>query len=463
MFYRLLTGQSYTSAKPDLVHDPVGQVIYRTSVPVTIGAVAMILFYLADTWFISLLGTQELAAFGFTFPAMIMVTYLGVGLAIGTSAQVAKFIGANKREKAEEFTYAAVAFAYLFGLLVIYPAIASIPWIFTRMGADPDTLVFIHDFLSFWLLGIPLFLVQFAGTAVMRATGNSKTQGRLMMSAAGINACLDPLLIFGPGPLPAFGIKGAAIATVITWVLTNIFIWYCLAGREKMLKIFWPGLGKLVQDWCQLLKIALPAALANMITPLATGVITATLAVYGSAAVAAFGVVVRIEALVLIIVLGMSMSLPPFISQNFGAQQYSRLRHGLKLSLKFVLLLQFVLYALIALTAPFIAAIFSPEQAVRDVIILVLRILPISYAFQGMMVLSASSFNALHAPRNALITSFVRFFIFYVPLALLGAWLGGIGGLFTGAAIGNLLAGLLITWWILRYTRNLSNSPEASS
>ncbi len=458
MFYRLITGQSYSSAKPDLLKDPVGQVLYRTTVPITIGAVAMILFYLADTWFVSQLGTQELAALGFTFPATIMVTYLGVGLAIGTSAMVAKSIGANNHDKAVEFTYAAVAFGYLFGLVMIFPSMASITWIFTLMGARPATLELIREFLSAWFVGIPLILVQFAGTAVMRATGNSNLQGRLMMMAAGANFILDPILIFGLGPVPAFGIKGAAIATVLTWVMTNAFIWYHLCVKEQMLKIFWPGLRKLIQDWIELLKITIPAALANMITPLATGVITATLATYSSAAVAGFGVVMRIEALTMIVMLGMSMSLPPFISQNFGAQAYVRLRHGLKLSLKFIMALQFALYVVVALTAPLIAAIFSAEPEVREVIITILRILPASYAFQAMVVLSASSFNALHAPRNALITSLLRFFVFYVPLALVGAAIGEIRGLFIGAAIGNLLAGLFITCWIIRYTRNLTQT-----
>lgn len=455
LLYRLLTGKTYSSAKPDLVNDPVGQVLFRTTIPITIGAIAMVLFYLADTWFVSQLGTQELAALGFTFPATIMVTYLGVGLAIGTSALVAKTIGANNKERAVELTYAAAAFGYLFGLLMIYPALSSITWVFTLMGASPATLVLINDFMSFWYLGIPLLLFQFTGTAVMRASGNSSVQGRLMMVSAAANAILDPILIFGFGPVPAYGIKGAAIATVLTWVMTNIFIWYYLAVKEQMLKLMWPGFSKLIRDWGQLLKITLPAALANMITPLATGVITATLASYGSTVVAGFGVVMRIEAMVLIVALGMSMSLPPFMSQNFGAQDYKRLRLGLKLSMKFILALQFALYIIVALAAPFIAGIFSPEQEVRDVIVTILRILPASYAFQAMVVLSASSFNALHAPRNALITSLLRFFVFYVPLALLGATLGGISGLFIGAAIGNLLAGLLITWWVFRYTATL--------
>jgi Na+-driven multidrug efflux pump len=149
------------------------------------------------------------------------------------------------------------------------------------------------------------------------------------------------------------------------------------------------------------------------------------------------------------------MSLPPFISQNHGARLYERVCQGLRLSLRFVLFWQLGLFVLIAIFAPGIAAIFSNDPAVTDIITLVLRILPASYAFQGMVIISASSFNALHAPRNGLITSIMRFAVFYVPLALLGNHLGGLKGLFIGAALGNLLAGLVIVSWITRYARKL--------
>ena len=460
MFSRIF-GSSNTSAKPDLVNDPVGQTLYRTSVPTTVGAVSMILFYLADTWFISLLGTEELAALGFTFPATIMITYLGVGLGIGTSATVARAIGARDQEKSIEMTFAAILLGFGFGTLIVFPALASIDSIFSFMGASGETLELITRFLSVWYLGIPLFLVQFAGTAVMRASGNSRLQGKLMIMGALINAVLDPLFIFGAGPVPAFGIQGAAIATVITWVLANIFILYHLSVKENLFRFIWPGLKKLCADWVLLMKITVPAAIANMITPLATGVITATIATYGAQAVAGFGVVMRIEALVMIVVLGMSMSLPPFLSQNFGAKAFDRVRQGLAMSLKFVLVLQLGFYIIVALAAPMIAGIFSQEEEVTSVIIIILRILPASYAFQGMVILSASSFNALHAPRNALLTSLLRFFIFYVPLALIGAKVGDITGLFIGAAIGNLLSGLLITWWIARYTVSLEQRELA--
>lgn len=448
------------SRKQDLVNGPVGQTLYKTALPTTIGAIATILYYLADTWFVSLLGTDQLAALGFTFPATILITYLGVGLGIGTSATVARAIGANDPDKATEMTFAAIVFGFLLGVLLIIPAMASINTVFSLMGADAATLTLIRRFISVWYLGIPFLLVQFAGTAVMRASGHASQQGKLMMLGAAINAVLDPMLIFGFGPIPAFGIQGAAIATLFTWIMVNIFIWYFLGVKEQIFRFLWPGSQKLLKAWLKLLRIALPAALANMITPMATGILTATLATYGAHAVAAFGVVMRMEALVLIVVLGMSMSLPPFISQNFGAGAMERVRQGLRLSLQFVLVWQFLLYAIVALAAPYIARIFSAEEEVVAVIVTVLRILPASYAFQGMVILSASSFNALHAPRNALLTSLLRFFIFYVPLALIGAAIADIPGLFIGAAIGNFLAGMAITFWIYRYTQTLEQRPS---
>ena len=247
----------------------------------------------------------------------------------------------------------------------------------------------------------------------------------------------------------------SALATVISWALGMFLIFYYLHHNEKLLFFRMPPLAPLLASWKKLLAISLPASLANMITPVATAVLTATIANYGPQAVAAYGVISRVEAFIMIVVLGMSMSLPPFISQNYGARLYDRVCLGLKLSLRFVLVWQFSLYVLVALSAPWIAAIFTRDETVREIIATVLRILPASYAFQGMVVLSASSFNALHAPRNGLITSLLRFFVFYVPLALLGNYLGGIKGLFIGAALGNVLSGLVVSRWILHYSSRL--------
>jgi putative MATE family efflux protein len=451
----------HKSRKPDLLNDPVGTTLYRTAVPTTIGAIAVIMYYLAGTYFVSLLGTNQLAALGFTFPATILVTYFGVGLGIGTSALVGKAIGSKNPLQVQETTFASMSMGLVLGVILIIPAIASIDLIFPLMGAGPEHMPLIRSYMVIWFIGMPLQLMQFAGTAAIRASGNAKLHGKLMSASAVVNAILDPLFIFGLGPIPGLGIAGAAVATVITFALTIIVICYFLCSREKLLCLVMPRMDHLMTSWKKLLQITGPAALANMITPLATAVLTTTLAAYGTHAVAAFGVVSRLEAFIMIVVLGMSMSVPPFISQNFGADLFDRVRQGLRMSLNFVLAWQFGLYVLVALTAPWIAQIFTQDPAVQSVITIVLRILPASYAFQGMVVLSASSFNALHAPRNALITSLLRFFVFYVPLALVGNLVGGITGLFVGAALGNVLAGIVIRRWILSYASNLLQSPAA--
>lgn len=446
------SNQPRTSA---LLDEPVGRTLYRTTVPTTIGAVAMILYYLADTWYIGLLGTSELAALGFTFPVTIFVTYFGVGLGIGTSALAARAMGSHDTSEASRITVAAMLFGFLVGVLVLYPALHSINWLFPRLGAAPQRMVLIEQFMRIWFLGMPLLLMQFAGTAVIRASGNARLHGTLMVAGALVNALLDPLLIFGWGPVPAMGIGGAALATVLAWSFTVAIICWHLAWREKLLVLRPPPLRELLASWRRLLRISLPASLANMITPVSTGVITATLASYGPTAVAAYGVISRLESFILIVVLGMTMSLPPFLSQNHGARHFERVCEGLRLSLRFVLYWQLALYLVVAVAAPWIAAMFTRDAEVQEIIVVALRILPASYAFQGMVVLSASSFNALHAPRNGLLTSVLRFAVFYVPLALLGNSLGGITGLFAGAALGNLLAGLVVSRWVRRHAARL--------
>lgn len=450
-----MNSSSSSARKTDLIRDPVGPTLFRSTVPTTVGAAAMVLYYLADTWFIGLLGTDELAALGFTFPLTILVSYFGVGLGIGTSALAGKALGSSDTKEAARITLASMLFALLAGLAMIFLARSAIGWIFPMLGAGPEGMVLIKQFMSVWILGIPLLLMQFSGTAVIRASGNARLHGSLMVAGAVLNAVLDPLFIFGWGPVPAMGLAGAALATVLAWLFTVVLICHYLALRERLLLLRLPPLRELLSSWRKLLHICLPASLANMITPISTGVLTATVASYGPAAVAAYGVISRVESFIMLVVLGMSMSLPPFISQNYGACRYERVCEGLRLSLRFVLVLQLTLYALVALAAPWIALIFTRDPEVQEVIVLALRILPASYAFQGMVVLSASTFNALHAPRNGLLTSLTRFVVFYVPLALLGSHLGGLKGLFIGAALGNLCAGIVITLWVTRYARRL--------
>ncbi len=159
----------------------------------------------------------------------------------------------------------------------------------------------------------------------------------------------------------------------------------------------------------------------------------------------------------------MSMTLPPFISQNFGAGKMERVAEGYKTSIKFVLLWQVLIYLILIAIAPFIANAFAKEQAVADIIRLFIWILPLGYGLQGVIILTNSSFNALHKPMTALTLSIVRLFICYVPLAYLGSILYGLEGFFIGALLGNMvMAGISYRSFSKQFTLK-TITPQVSS
>ncbi|MCC7411718.1 MAG: MATE family efflux transporter [Gammaproteobacteria bacterium] len=425
------------------------------TVPMVFGIVSLLLFNLADTFFISLLGTRELAALGFTFPVTMFVTYLGIGLGIGTSALVARGIGAGDHDRAARIATDSLLLATLLVVVLAVLGYVSIEPLFLALGATPDLVPLIASFMHVWLLGVVFFVMPMVVGAALRATGDTRTPSLVMLGSAGLNGVLDPLLIFGLGPVPGFGLQGAAIASALAWIGAASISLIMLHRREHLLEWRWPGTAALFQSWRRHLAISGPAAAANMLTPVATGILTATVATYGAEAVAAYGVAGRIEALALIVVLAMSTSLPPFLSQNHGAGRIDRVREAVRIALRFTLAWELGVYLLIVAAAPWIAALFTDAPQVDRVLRTILYILPLSYGFQGIVVLSNSSFNALHAPRHAVVLSVLRWFVLYVPCALAGAAMAGLTGLFAGAMVGNLIAGSLAGVWITRHCRRL--------
>lgn len=439
---------SSSSAANDLLKGELGPTLKRMTLPVIVGMITMMTFNLVDTFFISLLGTQPLAAVSFTFPVTFAVISLSIGLSIGTSAVIARIIGQGSAEQARNFATAAL---YLSALLVAGIAIAiyllSEP-IFFAMGASQSSYLLLMEYMNVWLAGCVLLILPMICNAIFRANGETKLPSYGMAGAGIVNAVLDPILIFGLGPIPAMGIQGAALASVISWSAACLLILYVLGARQRRI-YYWP------QDWGatkdgikQITAIGLPAAGANMLTPLAMAVLTAIAAGYGEPVVAALGVGSRIESIACIVVLALSMTLPPLISQNFGARQITRAHQAYRLTAKFVLLWQAAIALLLALMSPWLAAFFSDDPAVQAVLVWYVILMPIGYGLQGIVILANSSFNALHKPNNALLLSVVRFFVCYLPLAYLGGYLWGVNGLFVGAVVGNLITALIAWHWI---------------
>jgi putative MATE family efflux protein len=332
--------------------------------------------------------------------------------------------------------------------------------IFVLNGADDNILPYITQYMTIWLIGLlPLMFTQVC-SSTFRSLGDTATSATIAITMTLVNLILDPLLIFGLGPFPQLGMQGAAWATVIAVLISCLIGLYKLGYKERLLLWTLPKANLFRQNFRELVSIAIPAVLANIIVPLTGAVMIGIAARFGPDVTAGFGVGARIEALSLMIVYALSATLPVFIGQNLGANKPERVLQALTITFRFVFVLQLVIYLLLAVLAKPIAALFSTAPTVQDTIISFLRIVPICYGLSGIIVLINVSMNVLGHPRIALYINILRLLLFYTPMALIGAKLFAIKGMFVGIAVGHLCAFLLATLLLIRVLKQVKVIPK---
>ncbi|EIO3979118.1 TPA: MATE family efflux transporter [Vibrio vulnificus] len=426
--------------KHGLLSAPIAETLRKMTVPMIFGMVAILMFNLVDTFFISLLGTEALAAISYTFPVTFAVNCITMGIGVGLSTSIGRLLGQGEAHQAARFTTHGLLLAVVLVALASTLGFFTVTPLFTLLGAKEELIPLIGQYMHVWYLTIPLLVIPMAGNSAIRATGDTKTPAKIMMLAGLINGVLDPLLIFGIGPFPELGIQGAAIASALSWLGALIGSFYVLIQRERLLGL--PQWQRLKEDWQQILKVGTPAALSNAMNPLSGAILMMMLSSHGTAAVAAYGAAQRIESILILVLMALTSALTPFMAQNFGAQNPQRAFQGLFVSMRFSVLFQgLVFLMMVPLSIP-LAALFSQEQAVRDLLWHYLLVVPISYGFLGIVMMLVSGLNAMHQPLNAFRWSVIRLFVFTLPAAYLGSWLYDIEGLFIGIAVGNILVGL---------------------
>jgi putative MATE family efflux protein len=405
--------------------------------------VSMMMLGVVDAYFISRLGTTQLAAVSFALPITQMGISIALGIGMAISSLTSRLIGENRNhESARMITDGAILMVGI-ALVISVIGFATFGPLFRAMGASEDVLPFIWEYMVVWYSAVPVMMLMVICGSALRAIGDTRSSALMTFILSLVNLVLDPLLIFGIGPFPEMGVQGASVATIMAGAVTLVVGVRILGFREHMLDFTLPHSGHLRNNLRELLRIGVPAIGANVMTPFAASIMTAIIAVQGSAAVAGFGVGARLEALSLLIVFALSSTLPMFIGQNIGAGKGHRAWYALMGCLKFVLVLQAGIYVLMLILAPVIANAFSQDPTVTGVIRLYLLLLPLTYGAHGVVILVMVSLNVLRRPRTALLLSIIRLALLYLPLAYLGSLIAGTVGLFAGAACGNIIAGII--------------------
>jgi putative MATE family efflux protein len=438
--------------RPDMLNDNVAGALFRLVLPMIPGTLSIVLFNLADTYFVGQLGAGPLAAMSFSFPVVLISGGLAMGLGIGTSTYVSHALGANDRPEAGRLATQAHLLAFSIVLVLAVVGLFTIEPLFTAMGATPEVLPLVRDYMTIWFIGLPFVILPMVGMNVLQATGDTKIPGMVLTLSVMLNIALDPILIFGLGPIPSMGISGAAVATVIGRASSFAIVGTVIFRRERLFRADIGPIAAMARNWGKILFVGVPAAAANILLPISMGVITRFVSAFGTNAVAGFGAATRIESFALVFTLALSMILTPFVGQNHGAGNERRVVLSHRVASLFSLAWSAMVLVVFVVAANPIARAFNDTPEVVAVTAQYLTIVAASYGFLGIVNLTAAAFNGLKRPMSAAGVAALRLFVLLIPLAYVGRELFDLAGVFWGVMAGNVLAGVsgFVWFWLNR-------------
>ena len=440
--------------KNHLIEGSIVKKIITLTIPMIFAMLSTVVFNLVDTFYVSRLGTQELAAIGFTFPVIMIVQSVALGFGVATSSVVSRAIGRSDYHKVKRLATDSLIISLLIVIFFVALGFLSMDWMFRLLGAKGNTLYLIKEYMRVWYAGVIFVVIPMVGNNAIRACGNMFIPSLVMISSAFVNIVLDPLFIFGLWGFPRLELKGAAIATVISRSVAMVCSLLVLHYKEKLIDFTIPPLKEALESVKEILYIGVPSAASRLLVPISMAVVMRLVSVFGATAVAAFGVAVKIEMLVFTVIMALASALIPIVGQNWGARNIFRVRESLKISNEFSLLWGFISFVFLGVLAIFLGNIFGKDTEVARNITFYLWILPISYGLRGCAFLAPSVFNAMNKPLVAIKLNFIRVFVFYLPLAMIGSWISGLVGLFLGLCLANLCAGIFSIFIGRKFLRN---------
>jgi MATE family, multidrug efflux pump len=431
-------------------NNPVLDKMLSMTIPAVLAMLITFIFQLADTYFVGKLGTTQLAAMSFSFPIYMLIISLFMGIAAGVSATVAKALGENNEIKSKALTTISLLLFMIFSGLLGFAGYFNIDTVFSLLGADTGALVYINEYMEVLYLGIFLLVGTLIGNAALMAKGIMIRTTIVMGFGGLVNIILDYFLIFGIGFIPEMGIQGAAVATVLSWFISFILM-FGLLLKYKLISLKAIGslrvAGKRINE---ILTIGIPAVVAQILNPIAISVITRVVSRSGDDAVAAYGIVTKVESLGLTVILALSVILTPLAGRFFGAKEDDNLDQVVALSGRITVYWGIILYIIFLLTAPLIISVFTDNANIINYSKSYLYIVGLSLPAFGLTLITTSFFNGVQQPRFSLKLTLIKSVFLTLPFAVAGSFLG-LNVIWTGLALANIIgsiyAGKLLSLW----------------
>lgn len=348
----------------NLTKNPIGHLFIKIAIPSSVGTIFMTLYNVVDTYFAGKISAEALAALAQTFPVYFIIIAIGVGLSIGTTSLIANSLGEKDIKKSSYYLAQSITLAIIASLIVSIIGIYFGPSIIIIMNDSLATMKLSMDYLNIIFLGSIFIFIQMAVNSSLSAQGDTKTNRNVLILSFFLNIILNPLFIFGYSFIPAMGIKGIALSTIVSQALGMIYIIYKAFKtdlREYLyIQCFKPKFLILIE----LLKQGIPASVGMMMISVGVFIILFFIAQYGDLALGGYGTAIRYEQIYLLPVLGLNTAVLAMVGQNFGANKIDRIDEIYNKALIFGCSFMFISGFVIYFTAEAAVSVFTDNVEV---------------------------------------------------------------------------------------------------
>ena len=421
--------------------------------PMIVSMVFGTLLNFVDFFFVGGLGPNALAAVQLSFPIFFLIIAIGSGIGIGTTALMAKRLGEKNKLWAEEAGMHSLLLSFVVSLFFTAIVLFIDP-VAHSLGGGPEVAHLAADYMSVIFAGSAIFFLGFSMQAILQAQGDTKLIMKLSIAFTLLNIVLNPIFIYDLG----MGIKGSALASVIAEGIALLaYAWHIIVRKRTYLQIkprefiFTPQIMK------NILKVGLPAAVAEIGLSIAVLGINFILSGFGDAAITAYGIGFRIDSLAILPILGLGAGAITMVGYFRGAKDYQGARRVYHTALKLVLAFTAVMGAIIFLLSWVVPHLFTKDAAVIEMAAGYLRIIAFSYPFIGITIILSSAFQGMGRGLPSLVITMARAILIALPVAYYLAYHTGLG--VTGAWVGIVASGAFSATvafaWIEAYFRKL--------
>lgn len=453
-------GQAQDAQYLKMTTGPVSRLILSLAVPTIISMLVTSVYNMADTYFVSKLGTSATGAVGIVFSLMAMVQAVGFSLGMGAGSNISRLLGKKENDRANIVGSSAFFCALTFGLFLTALGLFFLNGLMRILGSTPTILPFARDYAHYILLGAPVMCASFVLNNILRS------QGRAALAMIGItfggvlNIALDPIFIF----VFHMGISGAAIATLISQCSGFCILLSFFVLKKSIVRLSVRSVSRAPEVYWTIIKTGFPSFCRQGLASAATVALNVNAALYGDAAVAAMSVVGRIFMFILSLMLGFGQGFQPVVGYNYGAAEYGRVKAAFRFTLAVGVGMLGVMALIGFFAAPEIIALFRENDVeVISIGAFAFRAQCLELPVQPLIVVTNMLLQSTGKNWQATLTATMRQGIFFLPLISVLPRIWGLAGVQVTQPVSDFCTALCCIPFLLFFFRELDRKERAAS